>query len=59
MAKIVEAKSMYGGMMAEGDEDDTVMQITIYLEMLDMIDSCLEEYKKRYVELRQTKLDEI
>jgi hypothetical protein len=44
MAKIVEAKSMFGGIMGNQDdqnEDDTVMQITIYLEMLDLIDNCL------------------
>ena len=38
MAKIVEAKSMFGGMVQDDpNEDDTVMQISIYLEMLDLI----------------------
>ena len=39
MAKIVEAKSMLGG---ENDID----QITIYLEMIDFIDNCLQSYKE-------------
>ena len=47
MAKIVEAKSMFGGMMADNvEEDDTIMQITLYLEMIDQIDLCLKEYKQ-------------
>lgn len=50
MAKIVEAKSMYSGMMADNVEDeDTVMQIVIYLEMIDQIDNCLLSYKNKYV----------
>lgn len=60
MAKIVEAKSMYSGVIAEGeDEDDTVVQITIYLDMIDMIDHCLNEYKKRYMDLHQDKLKQV
>ena len=52
---------MFGGMMSEdpADEDDTVMQITIYLELIDMIDSCLSSYKARYVELQKNKLEAI
>lgn len=56
MAKIVEAKSMFGGMQNEENEDDTVMQISIYLEMIDLIDNCLKEYKTTYLELHQLKL---
>jgi hypothetical protein len=42
MAKIVEAKSMYGSVFnEEGQDDDTIIQITIYLEMMDLIDKCL------------------
>jgi hypothetical protein len=43
MSKIVEAKSMYGDVFQEDgqDADDTIMQITIYLEMMDLIDKCL------------------
>jgi hypothetical protein len=61
MAKIVEAKSMYSGMIADGavDEDDTVIQITIYLDMLDQIDQCLNEYKARYMQLHQEKLKDV
>lgn len=58
MAKIVEAKSLYGGMLQEHDleEDDTVMQITIYLDLLDMIDHCLNEFKAKYLSLHQERL---
>ena len=50
MAQIVEAKSMFGGIIQdELEEDDTVMQITIYLEMIDLIDNCLQEYKTKYM----------
>lgn len=59
MAKIVEAKSMYGGMQTGENDDDTVMQITIYLEMIDLIDNCLKEYKATYLELHQAKILEI
>ena len=60
MAKIVEAKSMYGAVFSEeGQDDDTIMQITIYLEMMDTIDKCLENYKNRYLELREIKLTKI
>ena len=60
MAKIVEAKSMYSGVLSDGvEEDNTVMQITIYLDMLDMIDHCLNEYKARYVQLHQQKLEHV
>jgi hypothetical protein len=54
MAKCVEAKSMYSGMIQEDgeDEDDTVMQITIYLEMLDLIDNCLNDFKTKYIRLQ-------
>jgi hypothetical protein len=63
MAKIVEAKSMYGGMMDEmggGVEgEDTIIQITIYLEMMDLIDNCLQEFKNKYLSLRERKLTKI
>lgn len=63
MAKIVEAKSMYGGMMDEmaggAESEDTIMQITIYLEMMDLIDNCLQEFKNKYLSLRERKLTKI
>ena len=60
MAKIVEAKSMFGGMVQDDEtEDDTVMQITIYLEMIDLIDNCLNEYKAQYMEFQEQKICEI
>lgn len=60
MAKIVEAKSMYGSVFSEeGQDDDTIVQITIYLEMMDTIDKCLQNYKDRYLELREIKLSKI
>ena len=60
MAKIVEAKSMFGGMVQQNQtEEDTVMQISIYLEMMDMIDNCLNEYKEKCIQLKQVKLSSI
>ena len=47
MAKIVEAKSMLA---------DDIESITVYLEMIDFIDSCLNCYKARYQELKAQKL---
>lgn len=60
MSKIVEAKSMFGGIYADQEEDDmTVIQITLYLDMIDQIDNCLKEYKDRYVALKQKKIEKI
>ena len=60
MAKIVEAKSMFGGMVQQNQtEEDTVMQISIYLEMMDLIDNCLNEYKEKCIQLKQVKLSSI
>ena len=49
LAKIVEAKSMYANFVEEGaenaaDESQTIEQITIYLEMIDLIDHGLKQY---------------
>ena len=60
MAKIVEAKSMFGGMVQQNQtEEDTVMQISIYLEIMDLIDNCLNEYKEKCIQLKQVKLSSI
>lgn len=51
MAKIVEAKSVYGQIQS-GNEMETIEQITVYLEMIDFIDNCMQAYKDRYTHLR-------
>ena len=33
-----------------------IEQITLYLEMIDFIDNCLQSYKNRYQELKEKKL---
>ena len=45
MASTVEQKSMNAQME---NQDEAIEQITGYLEMMDMIDSCLQEYRVRY-----------
>lgn len=57
MSKTVEAKSMFSGMVSGATEEDTVMQITIYLELIDQIDQCLQEFKNRFVQLHQSRID--
>lgn len=47
MSKIIEAKSLYS--VTEQQEDETMVQIAIYLEIIDLVDLCLREYKERYV----------
>lgn len=61
MAQIVEAKSMFGNMMDENPstEDETVTQIQIYLDMIDLIDICVNEYKQKYMKLQKEKLSQI
>ena len=58
MAKIVEAKSVYGQIQS-GTEQETIEQITVYLEMIDFIDNCMQAYKDRYTHLKQKKLKKI
>ena len=56
MAQIVEAKSLYGEMLSEEQQDDQMIQITIYLELIDQIDACLKKYQDRYHELKNKKI---
>jgi hypothetical protein len=56
MAKIVEAKSMMSQVQPQGNEMEFIEQITLYLEMIDFIDNCLQSYKNKYQELKEKKL---
>lgn len=58
MAKIVEAKSVYGQIQTD-NEMETIEQITVYLEMMDFIDNCMQAYKDRYTYLKSKKLQSI
>ena len=58
LAKIVEAKSMYANFVEETGANDgvddmqTIEQITIYLEMIDLIDHSLQAFNDRYMQLK-------
>lgn len=56
MAKIVEAKSMMSQIQPSANEIETIEQITLYLEMIDFIDNCLQSYKNKYQQLKEKKL---
>ena len=66
MAKIVEAKSIFsqiegagvggGHAQSEADELETISAISIYLEMMDLIDTCLQGYRDRYQEMKEVEL---
>lgn len=53
LAKIIEAKSMYANIVEEtgvnqADDDlNAIEQITIYLEMIDLIDNSLQLFNER------------
>ena len=59
MRKTVEAKSLYSGMVTDQSEDDTILQITVYLSLIDQIDQSLSLYKQRMVELHSKKVNEL
>ena len=60
MSQIVEAKSMFGAMYDNQEDDDmTIIQITLYLDMIDQIDKSLKDFKEKYVALKQLKMDKI
>jgi len=54
MASTVEQKSMQAHM---DNQDETIAQITGYLEMMDMIDSCLQEYRVKYNQMKEAKIE--
>lgn len=56
MASTVEQKSMNAQME---NQDEAIEQITGYLEMMDMIDSCLQEYRVRYNQFKEFKIEQI
>jgi hypothetical protein len=39
------------------NQDETIAQITGYLEMMDMIDSCLQEYRVKYNQMKEAKIE--
>jgi len=68
MAKMVQAKSLYAQMQQDGGgneaENVEVMaqfmdQITVYLDMMDTIDNCLNAYRNQYLEYYNLKAEKI
>lgn len=62
LAKIIEAKSMYANIVEEtgvnqADDDlNAIEQITIYLEMIDLIDNSLQTFNERRMVLQKQKI---
>ena len=54
MASTVEQKSMSAQFE---NQDEAIAQITSYLEMMDMIDSCLQEYRVKYNRFKEAKIE--
>jgi len=62
MAKMVEAKSLYSQVASEDsqvDEGELIEQITIFLDMIDMIDSTMKEFKAKFMQLKDLRISDL